>query len=113
MSLGDTAVVAGMFLAPLALVLTIVAIVRLPSGRARRIHTAVAAACAIVLAAGAVSTGWWWGSGFDEAEANGVASRGTDRAMVASFWVTAAACVGVSLAGTTAAVARRRLIPNR
>ena len=113
MSPGDAAFLAGMVVAPSVLVLVIVAVVRLPPGRARQIHVAVGSACAIVLVAAVVSTGWWWGVGFEEVEARGVASRATDRAMVASCLVAGSAFVGVALAGTTAAVARLRSTPTR
>lgn len=98
---------------PLALLLAIVAVVRLPAGRAKKLHVATAVACMIVLAGAVVSTGWWWGTGFDEAEAQGVASKATDRAMVVSFWVAMTASIGVALVGLNAALSRRRLISAR
>lgn len=30
---------------------------------------------------------WWWGVGFDETEALGMATPPTDAAMVTSFWI--------------------------
>jgi ABC-type Fe3+ transport system permease subunit len=72
-----------------------------------------AGTCVIVLIGAFVSTFWLWGIGFDQAEANGVASPATDRAMVASFWIAVAASTGVGLAGLAAAATRRRLTPVR
>lgn len=44
---------------------------------------------AVATLGGFVGLCWWWGVGFDEAEALGTATALTDAAMVASFWLAA------------------------
>lgn len=59
---------------------------------------AVFAAMALAGSAGVV---WWWGVGFDEAEAYGVATRSTDSKMVTSFWIAVVGLAGTVATGTT------------
>lgn len=109
----DVAFLGGVFWVPLALASAIAAIVRLPPGRTKQIHVTAAGACVIVFAGALVCTFWWWGIAFDEAEANGVASSVTDRAMMTSFWIAVAASAGLALLGLTAVATYRGLTPNR
>lgn len=62
----------------------------------------LAVAFGVVALGGVAGVVWWWGVGFDEAEALGVATRSTDAAMVASFWTAVAGSAG--LLGLRAAV---------
>lgn len=63
---------------------------------------------------GAAGVVWWWGVGFDEAEALGMATASTDRAMVASFWVAVAGVVGLVVTGVlvAAGVSMRASAPH-
>lgn len=112
MSLGDAAFLGAVHLPPLVLGSAMVAIVRLPVGRTRRIHAVAGALCAAVLTGASASTFWWWGIAFDQVEAEGVVTAAVDRALVISFWVAVVASVCVPLVGLTAVLARRRLIPG-
>ena len=62
----------------------------------------------VVALGGVVGVVWWWGVGFDEAEALGVATRSTDAAMVASFWTAVAGFTGLLVTGRWAAVLYER-----
>lgn len=58
---------------------------------------------------GAVGAFWWWGVGFDEAEAYGMATRSTDSKMVVSFRIAMAGLLGLVASGlATVRVAVRR-----
>jgi Kef-type K+ transport system membrane component KefB len=62
---------------------------------------------------GAVGVVWWWGVGFDEAEALGMATASTNRAMVASVLVAVAGAAGLAATGALAAAVASRQGPAR
>ena len=79
------------------------------TGRRKRAFLVTLAVVSWVLAlAGGVGVVWWWGVGFDEAEALGVAMRSTNAAMVASFWTAVAGAVGLVVTSSCAMYGRKR-----
>lgn len=79
------------------------------AGRRKRAFLVTLAVVSWVLAlAGGVGMVWWWGVGFDEAEALGVATRSTDAAMVASLWTAVAGVVGLVVTALCAMYRRQR-----
>ena len=60
---------------------------------------------ATVTIGGIAGVVWWWGVGFDEAEARGMATPSTQAAMEASFWIATGGLAGLTATGV-AAVAR-------
>lgn len=79
------------------------------AGRRKRVFLVTLAAVFWVLAlGGGVGVVWWWGVGFDEAEALGVATRSTNAAMVASFWTAVAGVVGLVVTASYAMYGRKR-----
>lgn len=108
MPLGDFVFVLAMLLAPVFLVAAVVGIATEPSGRSKNFHSWVACLLGTALVVSAASTFWWWGVGFDEAERLGVATQGTDRAMIASAGVAAAAYLGFVFTGVASGIAQIR-----
>jgi ABC-type Fe3+ transport system permease subunit len=79
--------------------------------RARLLLWAIAAVCGVALLGGVIGIWWWWGVGFDEAEAIGSARPSTDAAMVTSFRIALVGLAGLGLTGVVAAVRGRRQSP--
>lgn len=63
--------------------------------RARALLVTLTVVLGVAALGGALGAVWWWGVGFDEAEAFGAATRSTDAAMVASFWTGVAGFSGL------------------
>lgn len=106
--LGDFVFVLEMLLAPVLLVAAVVGIATEPSGRSKNLRSWVACLLGSALVVSAASTFWWWGVGFDEAERLGVPTRGTDRTMIASAGVAAAAYLGFVFTGVASGIAQIR-----
>lgn len=68
----------------------------------------VAAAFGVAALGGLVGAAWWWGVGFDEAEALGMATPSTDAAMMASLWVAVAGLAGLAVTRVLGSVLRQR-----
>lgn len=62
----------------------------------------VGAACTIAALAGLAGLWWWWGVGFEEADAYGMATTSTDNKMVASFWIAVVGLLGAVVTGVLA-----------
>lgn len=62
----------------------------------------------VMTLADAVGVFWWWGVGFDEAEAVGMATSSTDPKMVASLWIAVAGVAGLIATAVVAAVQHAR-----
>jgi Kef-type K+ transport system membrane component KefB len=67
--------------------------------RTRVLLWTLAVVFGVLALGGLVGVVWWWGVGFDEAEALGVATRSTDAAMVASFWTAVTGFAGLLVRG--------------
>jgi hypothetical protein len=79
------------------------------AGRRKRVFLVTLAVVFWVLAlSGGVGVVWWWGVGFDEAEALGVATGSTNAAMVVSFWTAVAGVVGLVVTAMCAMHGRKR-----
>ncbi|GAB3251467.1 hypothetical protein GCM10027425_09400 [Alteromonas gracilis] len=79
-----------------------------PERRARVLLATFTMAFGLVAVGGVLGAVWWWGVGFDEAEARGMATRSTDAAMVASFWTAVAGSTGLLVTGFWAAARHGR-----
>lgn len=62
----------------------------------------------VLMVVGSMGVAWWWGAGFDEAEALGAATPATDTAMVANVWVAVVGLTGSLVTGPTAVIYERR-----
>ncbi len=76
--------------------------------RTREVLWTFASIFGVMTLGGAVGAYWWWGAGFDEAEAFGRATPSTDAAMVASLWISAAGFTGLMATGVLRAGLRGR-----
>lgn len=79
-----------------------------PERRKRVLLVTLAVGFWVLALGGGVGVVWWWGVGFDEAEALGVATPSTNAAMVASFWTAVAGFVGLLVTGLCAMYLRKR-----
>jgi hypothetical protein len=107
------AVMAAMTVVPTILIglviLSALAVGRLQLRGGHAAYAVTGAALITVMVAGLVGAFWFWGVGFDYADALRQPPAYVDRAMLLSFWIAVAAYAGIITTGLLAVRAHRRL----